>query len=220
MIRALVMLAATGIARGRPGCGARRHAAPDGSRRRRRRPEVRARRHRGAARRSASRPFACSRPTGRLASCTRSFGSARRTTCSCRPISSIRATSSRKASGPTATSSPTPSAASSCGCRAASKLAIERDGLRALSGASAYRHRESAPRAVRTGRRSGAAQRRRLGSASSGKLVLGENVAQAAQFVQSGAADAGIIAQVARHGAGDARGGRFVGCAGGRAIHR
>ena len=29
----------------------------------------------------------------------------------------------------------------------------------------------------------------------SGRLVLGENVAQAAQFVQSGAADAGIIAK-------------------------
>ena len=75
-----------------------------------------------------------------------------------------------------------------------SVLPVERDGLVALRGARRIaianpRHApygQAADAALR-----GAALRDSLGP----KLVLGENVAQAAQFVQSGAADAGIIAR-------------------------
>ncbi|MDA1185936.1 MAG: molybdate ABC transporter substrate-binding protein [Acidobacteria bacterium] len=75
-----------------------------------------------------------------------------------------------------------------------SALPIERDGLGALTGA--LRIAIANPRHAPYGQAADAALRGaglwdRLGR----KLVLGENVAQAAQFVQSGAADAGIIAR-------------------------
>jgi molybdate transport system substrate-binding protein len=75
-----------------------------------------------------------------------------------------------------------------------STLDVERLGLRALEGAR--RIAIANPRHAPYGRAAEAAIRSagiwdRVGR----RLVLGENVAQAAQFVQSGAADAGVIAK-------------------------
>ena len=75
-----------------------------------------------------------------------------------------------------------------------STLAIERDGLRALSGVS--RVAIANPRHAPYGRAAEEALRKAgVWTTVSTKLVLGENVAQAAQFVQSGAAEVGIIAK-------------------------
>jgi molybdate transport system substrate-binding protein len=77
---------------------------------------------------------------------------------------------------------------------AASKLAVERDGLRALEAAA--RIAIANPRHAPYGRAAEAAMRRAgIWERVRRRLVLGENVAQTAQFVQSGAADAGIIAK-------------------------
>lgn len=75
-----------------------------------------------------------------------------------------------------------------------SKLPIERDGLRALEGAG--RIAIPNPRHAPYGRAAEAAMRRAgVWDRVRGRLVLGENVSQAAQFVQSGAADAGLVAK-------------------------
>jgi molybdate transport system substrate-binding protein len=75
-----------------------------------------------------------------------------------------------------------------------SALPIERDGLRALMAAS--RIAIANPLHAPYGRAAESALRRAgVWQTVSGKLALGENVAQAAQFVQSGAASAGIIAK-------------------------
>ena len=75
-----------------------------------------------------------------------------------------------------------------------STLAIERDGLGALVGAA--RIAIANPRHAPYGKAAEAALRiAGIWDRVSGKLALGQNVAQAAQFVQSGAADAGIIAK-------------------------
>jgi molybdate transport system substrate-binding protein len=77
---------------------------------------------------------------------------------------------------------------------ASSRLPIERDGLRALAGAN--RIAIANPRHAPYGRAAeGALRNAGVWTAVERKLVLGGNVAQAAQFVQSGAADAGIIAK-------------------------
>ena len=77
---------------------------------------------------------------------------------------------------------------------ASSALPIERDGLRALTGAR--RIAIANPRHAPYGRAAEAALRHAgVWTAVERKLVLGENVAQAAQFAQSGAADAGIVAK-------------------------
>ena len=75
-----------------------------------------------------------------------------------------------------------------------SMLAIERDGLAALVGAAriAIANSRHAP----YGKAAEAALRAAgIWSRVSGRIALGQNVAQAAQFVQSGAADAGIVAR-------------------------
>jgi len=73
-------------------------------------------------------------------------------------------------------------------------LAIERDGLGALVGAA--RIAIANPRHAPYGKAAEAALRSAgIWNRVSRKLALGENVAQAAQFVQSGAADAGIVAK-------------------------
>ena len=75
-----------------------------------------------------------------------------------------------------------------------STLAIEREGLGALAGAA--RIAIANPRHAPYGKAAEAALRHAgVWNRVSGKMVLGENVAQAAQFVQSGAADAGIVAK-------------------------
>ena len=75
-----------------------------------------------------------------------------------------------------------------------SRLPIEREGLRALAGAT--RIAIANPRHAPYGRAAEAAMRRAgVWQAAERRLVLAENVAQAAQFVESGAADAGIIAR-------------------------
>ena len=75
-----------------------------------------------------------------------------------------------------------------------STLAIERDGLGAL--AAAARIAIANPRHAPYGKAAEEALRRAgIWNRVSRNVVLGENVAQAAQFVQSGAADAGIIAK-------------------------
>jgi molybdate transport system substrate-binding protein len=76
----------------------------------------------------------------------------------------------------------------------ASALPIERDGLGALAGAR--RIAIANPRHAPYGRAAEAAMRRvGIWAVAERRLVLAENVAQAAQFVQSGAADAGVIAK-------------------------
>ena len=75
-----------------------------------------------------------------------------------------------------------------------SRLAIERDGLGALAGAA--RIAIANPRHAPYGKAAEAALRNvGIWDRVSGKLALGQNVAQAAQFVQSGAAGAGIVAK-------------------------
>jgi molybdate transport system substrate-binding protein len=75
-----------------------------------------------------------------------------------------------------------------------STLAIEREGLGAL--ADAARIAIANPRHAPYGKAAEAALRKAgIWDRVSRKMVLGENVAQAAQFVQSGAADAGIVAK-------------------------
>jgi molybdate transport system substrate-binding protein len=76
----------------------------------------------------------------------------------------------------------------------ASRIPVEQ-GVRALTAPDARRIAIANPQHAPYGRAAEAALRK-LGvfDALKDKLVFGENVAQAAQFVQSGAADAGIIA--------------------------
>lgn len=75
-----------------------------------------------------------------------------------------------------------------------STLAIEREGLGALAGAA--RIAIANPRHAPYGKAAEAALRQAgIWNRVSRNVVIGENVAQAAQFVQSGAADAGIIAK-------------------------
>lgn len=75
-----------------------------------------------------------------------------------------------------------------------SKLDIEGQGLRALTGAR--RVAIANPRHAPYGRAAEEAMRKAgVWEAVSRNVVLGENVAQAAQFVQSGAAEAGVIAK-------------------------
>lgn len=78
---------------------------------------------------------------------------------------------------------------------AASRLDIGTLGLRALLDPSVRKVAIANPRHAPYGRAAEAAMKS-LGvwDGVRGKLVLGENVAQTAQFVQSGAADAGIVA--------------------------
>lgn len=76
----------------------------------------------------------------------------------------------------------------------ASTLPVEREGLRVLE--RARRIAIANPRHAPYGRAAEAAMRRAgILERVQPRLVLGENVAQAAQFVQSGAAQAGIIAK-------------------------
>ena len=77
---------------------------------------------------------------------------------------------------------------------ARSPLALERDGVRGLERAA--RIAIANPRHAPYGRAAEATLRHAgIWEVVKGRLVLGENVAQAAQFVQSGAADAAIIAK-------------------------
>lgn len=75
-----------------------------------------------------------------------------------------------------------------------SPLQVERDGLRALT--AARRIAIANPRHAPYGRAAEAALRGAgIWPAVSNRMILGENVAQAAQFVESGSADAAIIAK-------------------------
>jgi molybdate transport system substrate-binding protein len=75
-----------------------------------------------------------------------------------------------------------------------STLPVQRDGLKALAAAGTIAIAN--PRHAPYGQAAEAALRKAgLWPRPAGGIVLGENVAQAAQFVQSGGADAGIIAK-------------------------
>jgi molybdate transport system substrate-binding protein len=77
---------------------------------------------------------------------------------------------------------------------AASRIAVER-GLQALTSPEVRKIAIANPRHAPYGRAAEAALRSQgVYDAVKGKLVFGENVSQTAQFVQSGAADVGIIA--------------------------
>ena len=76
-----------------------------------------------------------------------------------------------------------------------SNLDLEREGLRALTDAQVARIAMANPQHAPYGRAAVAAMKHeKIYEALKPKLVLGENVSQAAQFVQSGNADAGIVA--------------------------
>lgn len=78
---------------------------------------------------------------------------------------------------------------------ASSKLDIEGLGLRSLLDPSVRKVAIANPRHAPYGRAAEAAIKSRgVWDGVKGKLVLGENVAQAAQFAQSGVADAGVLA--------------------------
>jgi molybdate transport system substrate-binding protein len=78
---------------------------------------------------------------------------------------------------------------------ASSPLDVERDGLQALTQASIAHVAIANPEHAPYGRAAAAAmQAAGVYDRVRPKLVLGENVAQAMQFVQSGAADAGLVA--------------------------
>lgn len=79
--------------------------------------------------------------------------------------------------------------------RADSKLDLAKLGLRALEDAAIHRIAIANPRHAPYGRAAEAALHKAgLYDQVSGRLVLGESVAQAAQFVASGAAEIGLIA--------------------------
>ena len=92
----------------------------------------------------------------------------------------------------------------------ASKVPVER-GVQALTGPEVRRIAIANPRHAPYGRAAEAALRA-LGvyEAVKDKLVFGENIAQTAQFVQSGAADAGIIALSLAIAPALAKEGRYV----------
>jgi molybdate transport system substrate-binding protein len=76
-----------------------------------------------------------------------------------------------------------------------SKLDVEKRGLAALADDSVRKIAIANPQHAPYGRAAEAALRAAgVYDKVKGRLVLGENVAQAAQFVQSGAADAGVVA--------------------------
>jgi len=78
---------------------------------------------------------------------------------------------------------------------ASSPLDLEREGLQALTQASVAHIAIANPAHAPYGRAAVAAMRSAgVYERAQPKLVLGENVAQAMQFVQSGAADAGLVA--------------------------
>jgi molybdate transport system substrate-binding protein len=79
---------------------------------------------------------------------------------------------------------------------AGSRLDVEHDGLQALASGSIAHIAIANPEHAPYGRAAVAAmQAAGVYDRARPKLVLGENVAQAMQFVQSGAADAGIVAR-------------------------
>lgn len=78
---------------------------------------------------------------------------------------------------------------------AGSKLELERDGLKVLQDPSVRRIALANPKHAPYGRAAEAAMKQQgVYDAVSARLVLGENVSQAAQFVQTGAAEVGIVA--------------------------
>lgn len=77
----------------------------------------------------------------------------------------------------------------------ASKLEVETRGMQVLTDPSVKRIAIANPRHAPYGRAAEAAMKRQgVYDAVAEKLVLGENIAQATQFVQTGAADVGIVA--------------------------
>lgn len=93
----------------------------------------------------------------------------------------------------------------------ASPLPIERLGMRALLDPAARKVAIANPRHAPYGRAAEAALAK-LGllEAVQPRLVFGENISQTAQFVQSGAADAGILALSLAKGPALASAGRFI----------
>jgi molybdate transport system substrate-binding protein len=92
-----------------------------------------------------------------------------------------------------------------------SALAIEKDGLRALLDPAARRVAIANPQHAPYGRAAEAALRSMgLWDSVSPRLVMGESVAQAAQFAESGSVDAGIIALALALSPAMQKSGRFV----------
>jgi molybdate transport system substrate-binding protein len=92
-----------------------------------------------------------------------------------------------------------------------SALAIERDGLRALLDPAARRVAIANPQHAPYGRAAEAALRSMgLWDSVSPRLVMGENVAQAAQFAESGSVDAAVIALSLALAPAMQKSGRFV----------
>jgi len=95
--------------------------------------------------------------------------------------------------------------------RSSSTLAIETDGLEALTGDAVTRVAIANPEHAPYGRAAHAAlERAGVLDQVRPKLVLGDSVSQAMQFVQSGSADAGIVALSLALGRAAASAGRHV----------
>lgn len=94
---------------------------------------------------------------------------------------------------------------------ASSSLEIDRLGLKALEAPAVARVAIASPEHAPYGRAAEAAMRRAdVYEAVRGKLVSGDNVSQALQFVESGAAQAGIVSLSLALAPHAAAGGRFV----------
>lgn len=84
---------------------------------------------------------------------------------------------------------------------ATSKLDFERDGLKTLCNSSIAKIAIANPKLAPYGRAAEAALKNSgVYEQVKGKLVLGENITQAAQYIQSGAADVGLIAESLTYG--------------------
>ena len=138
---------------------------------------------------SPSRP-----PTAPRATSSRSSPTTPRSTCSFRRIFTTRSACSSRARGRRARCSATPSGGSSVGCRRTPSSTWRSSGSAALADESVRKIAIANPQHAPYGRAAEAALRRGRVRPGEGPAGAGGERAQAAQFVQSGAADAGVVA--------------------------
>ena len=175
-------------------------------------PEVRARRAGEAVPRGSTPRRTSRRPTAPRATSSRRSPTAPPSISTSPPTSTTRASWPSRAWSTRAASSSMPWGISWCGCRRARRWPWRRSACRRCwSPRRSDRHRQPAARALRPRGRGRPEDPGRLRGGRRTKLVLGENVAQTAQFVQSGRRGRGHHRPVARAGPGDAERGPLLG---------